>query len=99
MFLSFWWIFCIIITATYSGNLIAFLTVIKEHLPFDTVTGMINQKTYRWGTVGGTVWVLNLKVFPFFILFWPSITQNFLISTFRLKPNAVDSRMRPGCLC
>ncbi|XP_069103797.1 glutamate receptor ionotropic, kainate 2-like [Argopecten irradians] len=55
--LSFWWLFCIVMMATYSGNLIAFLTVTKEKLPFDTLSGMVNQDVYRWGTIGGTAFI------------------------------------------
>ncbi|XP_060070631.1 glutamate receptor ionotropic, kainate 1-like [Ylistrum balloti] len=55
--LSFWWLFCIAMMATYSGNLIAFLTVSKERLPFDTISGMIKQDIYKWGTIGGTAFI------------------------------------------
>ncbi|XP_069103796.1 glutamate receptor ionotropic, kainate 4-like [Argopecten irradians] len=55
--LSFWWLFCIVMMATYSGNLIAFLTVTKEKLPFDTLSGMVNQDVYKWGTIGGTAFI------------------------------------------
>ncbi|XP_069105057.1 glutamate receptor ionotropic, delta-2-like [Argopecten irradians] len=59
--LSFWWLFCIVMMATYSGNLIAFLTVTKEKLPFDTLSGMVNQDVYRWGMIGGTAFIDILK--------------------------------------
>jgi hypothetical protein len=50
---SSWWLFCIIIVGIYSGNLIAYLTVTKEKLPFQTLDGLIRSKgTYKWGTVG-----------------------------------------------
>lgn len=52
-----WWLFCIILSATYSGNLIAFLTVTKEKTPFDSLTEMVAQSDYEWGTLGGTFWV------------------------------------------
>ncbi|XP_033760011.1 uncharacterized protein LOC117342117 isoform X2 [Pecten maximus] len=55
--LSFWWLFCIAMMATYSGNLIAFLTVSKEKLPFDTIGGMVKQDVYKWGTIGGTAFI------------------------------------------
>ena len=54
---SFWWIFCIIVVGTYSGNLIAFLTVSKEKLPFNSLVELTEMKgQYKWGTLGGTVW-------------------------------------------
>ncbi|XP_060068781.1 glutamate receptor ionotropic, kainate 2-like [Ylistrum balloti] len=55
--LSSWWLFCIIMMATYSGNLIAFLTVSKDKPPFSTVAGMLQQENYRWGTIGGSSWI------------------------------------------
>ncbi|XP_033760424.1 glutamate receptor-like [Pecten maximus] len=55
--LSSWWLFCIIMMATYSGNLIAFLTVNKDKPPFSTVVGMLQQDNYRWGTIGGSSWI------------------------------------------
>ncbi|XP_021356287.1 glutamate receptor ionotropic, kainate 3-like [Mizuhopecten yessoensis] len=55
--LSSWWLFCIIMMATYSGNLIAFLTVTKDKPPFTTVAGMIQMDNYRWGTIGGSSWI------------------------------------------
>ncbi|CAG2206005.1 unnamed protein product [Mytilus edulis] len=45
--LSCWWIFCIIMVATYSGNFVAFLTVTKETLPFKDVEGLVEQNTYK----------------------------------------------------
>ncbi|CAC5388391.1 GRID1 [Mytilus coruscus] len=59
--LSCWWIFCIIIVTTYSGNFVAFLTVTKETLPFNDVEGLVAQNTYKWGTAGETVFETILK--------------------------------------
>ncbi|XP_050405578.2 glutamate receptor ionotropic, kainate 1 [Patella vulgata] len=55
-FISFWWLFCIMLVAIYSGNLMAFLTINRVNVPFDTLAGMVNQDEYKWGTLGGTVW-------------------------------------------
>ncbi|GFO17119.1 glutamate receptor ionotropic, kainate 2 [Plakobranchus ocellatus] len=52
---SFWWLFSIIIASTYGGNLIAFLTVTKENLPFSDLEGLLGQDRYRWGFVSGTM--------------------------------------------
>ncbi|CAG2205591.1 unnamed protein product [Mytilus edulis] len=52
--LSCWWFFCIILSATYCGNLIAYLTVPIEKLPFNSPAAMLEQKEYEWGTMGGT---------------------------------------------
>ena len=56
-FLSLWWLFSIITMATYSGNLIAFLTVNKEVLPFKDIVSMVAQSSYAWGTIGGSSYV------------------------------------------
>ncbi|VDI82413.1 Hypothetical predicted protein [Mytilus galloprovincialis] len=60
--LSFWWIFCIIMMATYSGNLIAFLTVTKDKLPFTDLSGLVAQDKYQWGIQGGAIFEQILKV-------------------------------------
>jgi hypothetical protein len=57
-----WWLFCIILSATYSGNLIAFLTVTKEKPPFDSLSEMVAQDEYEWGTLGGTYWMTWFEV-------------------------------------
>ncbi|KAK6182170.1 hypothetical protein SNE40_009911 [Patella caerulea] len=59
--LAAWWIFCLISVATYSGNLIAFLTVSKEKLPFETLAELGKQDEYKWGTLEGSVWVSLLQ--------------------------------------
>jgi hypothetical protein len=51
--LSYWWIFCFVSMAIYSGNLVAFLTVAKDKLPFKTMAGMVEQDRYKWGLYGG----------------------------------------------
>ncbi|XP_052782970.1 glutamate receptor 3-like [Mya arenaria] len=57
---SSWWLFCIVVVGTYSGNLIAFFTVTKETAPFNTLEELVDLKgTYKWGTLGMSVWDLN----------------------------------------
>ncbi|XP_050407761.1 glutamate receptor ionotropic, delta-1 [Patella vulgata] len=56
-----WWIFCLISVATYSGNLIASLTVNEKDLPFDTLKQMVSQDEYKWGTVGGSSYITLLS--------------------------------------
>ncbi|XP_041354538.1 glutamate receptor ionotropic, kainate 2-like isoform X2 [Gigantopelta aegis] len=57
LFLGTWWIFAIIMATIYSGNLIAFLTVRKLKLPFDTIAEMVSQDQYKWGTYGGSNYI------------------------------------------
>ncbi|XP_050405393.1 glutamate receptor ionotropic, kainate 4 [Patella vulgata] len=52
--ISTWWLFSIIMAATYSGNLIAFLTVTKDKPPFETLSELISDSDYRWGLPSGT---------------------------------------------
>ncbi|XP_033741782.1 glutamate receptor ionotropic, kainate 3-like [Pecten maximus] len=63
LFVGMWWLFCIISLATYSGNLIASLTVSKEKLPFKSLKEMVSQDKFKWGTYGGTVFVTMFKVY------------------------------------
>jgi hypothetical protein len=50
---GFWWIFAIATVATYTGNLIAFLTVSIDFKPFKSIQDMVvGPLTY--GFVGGT---------------------------------------------
>ncbi|XP_052784546.1 glutamate receptor ionotropic, kainate 2-like isoform X2 [Mya arenaria] len=61
-FVSCWWLFCIVIVATYCGNLIAFLTVSKDPPPFNTLEEMAKFKDeYRWGIQAGTHWEIVFK--------------------------------------
>ncbi|WAR27612.1 GRIK2-like protein [Mya arenaria] len=61
-FVSCWWLFCIVIVATYCGNLIAFLAVSKEPLPFNTLEEMAKFKDeYKWGIQAGTNWEVVFK--------------------------------------
>ena len=56
-FFSAWFLFCLVIAATYSGNLIAFLTVTKEKIPFNSLAELVSYaQTYTWGIIGGTLW-------------------------------------------
>ena len=48
-----WWFTCIIVGASYSGNLMAGLTVRRTTLPFDTLEEMVTQNTMKFGMTGG----------------------------------------------
>jgi ionotropic kainate glutamate receptor 2/glutamate receptor delta-1 subunit len=61
-FIGFYWMSCIVIVATYSGNLIAFLTVTKDVLPFSSFEEMVNQHDYKYGVLSGTALTNYLQV-------------------------------------
>ena len=60
--IGFWWVYCVIIGATYSGNLIAFLAVDKYSPPFETLEDIVAQNEYRFGTLGESVWEIIFQV-------------------------------------
>ena len=59
---GFFWFFCTVLVATYSGNLVAFLAIAKTEPPFTTVEELSLQQEYVVGTVGGTIWEEMLQV-------------------------------------
>ncbi|OWF52486.1 Glutamate receptor ionotropic, kainate 2 [Mizuhopecten yessoensis] len=77
LFVGMWWLFCIISLATYSGNLIASLTVSKEKLPFKSLKEMVSQERFIWGTFGGTVFVTMFQesVIPEYNAIWRGMVR------------------------
>ncbi|CAC5371236.1 GRIN [Mytilus coruscus] len=83
-----WWLFCIILSATYCGNLIAYLTVTKEELPFDSLSAMVKQDEYEWGVLGGTYWVtwFEQATVPYLQAVW-----NGIIATNQTDPRVLST--------
>ena len=54
--------YCIVVMATYSGNLIAYLTVTKTDLPFNSVDDMLAQDKFKFGLMGGTLQHEQMRV-------------------------------------
>lgn len=52
----------LVITATYSANLVAFLSVELPHVPFSSLAELAEQKSYTLGTQGGTSYIESLGV-------------------------------------
>ena len=44
--LGFYWLFCIVLVATYSGNIISFLAVDKATVPFNNLVELLNLDNY-----------------------------------------------------
>ncbi len=59
---AFFWLYVIIIGATYSGNLVAFLATEKASFPFNSLQEMVEQNKYTFGTLGSTLFIDMLKV-------------------------------------
>ncbi len=60
---SFWWLYALVLLATYTGNLIAFLAVENSRPPFQTLLELATQQHgYEMGTQGGTAWEDEMKV-------------------------------------
>lgn len=49
MITSVWWFFTMVMVASYVGTLVAFLTVEKNVLPFNTVEELYNSKSISYG--------------------------------------------------
>ncbi|KAK7480388.1 hypothetical protein BaRGS_00028435, partial [Batillaria attramentaria] len=75
---SAFWLFSMVMAATYSSNLIAFLAVTKDEAPFQTLEGLVEQDYYYWGTTGGafTVTVFQRSSIPVFKKVWAGITES-----------------------
>jgi hypothetical protein len=67
--LKVWWIFVLVMLATYTGNLIAFLTVTKVNLPIASLSDLPKQSQLGYGTVkGSSLWSLLMVSFTCIIL-------------------------------
>ncbi|KAJ8309745.1 hypothetical protein KUTeg_011610, partial [Tegillarca granosa] len=86
--ISFWWIFSLVIVATYSGNLIAFLTVSKEKLPLSSLEEVGSQSEYKWGTLGGSYFITLFEhsTLPSFKKIWAGLQHMNQTDTAVLDP-------------
>ena len=57
-----WWLVSVIVSATYTGNLIAALAVPRTVLPVQTLEDLAKQTTYTYGPVDGTAIYSLIKV-------------------------------------
>ncbi|ESO99692.1 hypothetical protein LOTGIDRAFT_173635 [Lottia gigantea] len=49
------WLFCVVMAATYSGNLTASLTVRRENKPFSTLAELVELEDWKWGVHPSTL--------------------------------------------
>ena len=61
MMVGAFWFFSIVVVATYTGNLIAFLAVNKVRMPFDTLESMIKQTSVKYGPASGVALVMLFR--------------------------------------
>ncbi|XP_067669738.1 glutamate receptor ionotropic, kainate glr-3-like [Haliotis asinina] len=47
IFYESWWLFCIIIVAVYTGNLVAIMSVVKEKIPFNTIEELAENDDFK----------------------------------------------------
>ena len=59
--------FCIVMMATFTANLIAFLAVDKYNPPFEDLEGLVNQNQYAFGILGGSTWNDLFQVICYFV--------------------------------
>ena len=59
------WFFAVVVVATYTGNLIAFLAVNKVRLPFDTLESMVKQTSVKYGPASGVALANLFRVATF----------------------------------
>ncbi len=59
---AFWWIYCVMLVAIYTGNIISFLSVVKINPPFDSLRGLLDNTDYKFGILGGSGWENDFKV-------------------------------------
>ena len=52
--LAMWWFMILIVTAMYTANLAAFLTVTRMQVGINSISDLIIQDKVKWGTVNGT---------------------------------------------
>ena len=84
LIVAFFWIFSIVSFATYTGNLIAFLTVSKEDIGIHTLDDLAGQSDLSFGTVEGIIQLMLFKV-------------NTIISLFCMNDENHSFRMAPLC--
>ena len=62
MMIGIWMLACIVLSASYTANLVASLSVTKLKMPFDTLEEMAAQSAYKYGFADGHVGMVLLKV-------------------------------------
>ncbi|XP_071093136.1 glutamate receptor-like [Haliotis cracherodii] len=54
IFYTSWWLFCIIIVAVYTGNLVATISVVKEKIPFNSMEELAGNDDFKIITTRGS---------------------------------------------
>lgn len=53
----------VIMRTTYSGNIVAFLTVTKDTPPFRSLLDLTQIDNFHLGTLGGSAFVTDINVY------------------------------------
>ena len=61
MMVGAFWFFSVVVVATYTGNLIAFLAVNKVRMPFDMLESMVKQTSVKYGPVNGVALMMLFR--------------------------------------
>ena len=56
---TFWWFFTLIVIATYTANLAAFLTVTRMESPIESLNDLAQQNKISYGTVKGELFIFS----------------------------------------
>ncbi len=51
---GFWWMYVVVFVAVYNGNLISFLTMGIEFVPFESLNEMVEPRGFNFGFLSGT---------------------------------------------
>ena len=64
-----WWLFCLVILSSYVGNLVAFLAVERQKIPFTNLHELLQQEEYLFGVLSNSILTLLFEVCYSQILF------------------------------
>ncbi|KAK6191583.1 hypothetical protein SNE40_003234 [Patella caerulea] len=75
--IMFFWMFCLVLTGVYVGNLTAKLTDTSEKLPFSSLEELVKLSDWKWGIDGNSLYreVLMESSSNVFMKFWEKVVE------------------------